>query len=172
MDKQKFIEQLKLQIQILLIQIQILLLRKKRTVPNLPRPTKIIIHHGGGWLDFKGVNEWHKKRWGFKSSLGYYAGYTYFIEKMGKVIQARRDTEEAAHTKGYNKMTIGIGLYGNGVEGDFTGWQYDALKTLVNKKREEYGIPKSEVYGHNSFANTICPSPRLDKWIEEYKRSE
>ena len=103
-------ELLKLRIQILLIQIRILILRQKLTVPNLDSPTKIIFHHGGGWADFSAVNSYHKQKWGFKSSLGYYCGYTIFIDRGGKVTQARRDNEEGAHTKGYNRRTIGIGL--------------------------------------------------------------
>ena len=171
MTLQEKIKQLKLQIQILLIQIQIILLRQKRTVPNLSKPIKIILHHGGGWLDFEEVNVYHKMKWGFKSSLGYYAGYTYFIERDGKVTQARSDIEQGAHTKGHNRMTIGIGLMGNGVEEDFTPEQYESLKRLVDKKRLQYNISKTEIYGHNQFANTICPSDPIKKWLEEYKRS-
>ena len=80
----------------------------------------IIIHHGGGWLDFKSVNAYHKSKWGFRSSLGYYIGYQYFINRDGRVHQGRADNEEGAHTRRYNKRTIGICLMGNGCEKDFT----------------------------------------------------
>jgi len=71
MDKNiiKIIEKLKLQIKIIQIQLAILLLKQKLTIPNLDKPKKIIIHHGGGWLDFEQVNQYHKTKWGFKSAL-------------------------------------------------------------------------------------------------------
>ena len=162
------IKKIQLQILILQIQLQIILLKKKRTVPNLDKPTKIILHHGGGWLNATEVNAYHRHKWGFKSSLGYYMGYTYFIERDGKVFQARADNEEGAHTKGFNKRTIGIGLMGDGTERDFTPQQYKALKKLVDEKLSQYQLPKSELYGHNSFSNTLCPSPPLEKWLLNY----
>ena len=165
------IEQLKKRIQILRIQIQIALFKKKLTVPNLKAPLKIIIHHGGGWFDFKVVDNYHKQKWGFKSSLGFYAGYTYFIERNGKVFQARSDFEEGAHTKGHNRRSIGICLMGNGVEQSFTKEQGAALRSLLLEKRNEYNIPKSEVYGHRDFSDTICPSDILYNEILKYKRS-
>lgn len=168
---QLIIEKLKLMIQILQIQLEIKLLKQKRTIPNLDYPTKIIIHHGGGYLDFEGVNNWHKQKWGFKSSLGYYCGYTLFIERSGKLFRARKDNEEGAHTKGFNKRTIGIGLMGNGVEKDFTPQQYRKLEEIVNELSDKYDIPKSEIYGHRDFSPTICPSDYLYNWILNYKRS-
>ena len=106
------IEKLLLQIQILQIQMQILLLQKKLTVPNLNDPRYIIIHHGAGQLNFEQVNEYHKGKWGFKSSLGYYIGYGYFISYSGRVYQGRADNEEQAATIGYNKQSINICLQG------------------------------------------------------------
>ena len=158
------LQRLKLQLKILQLQLQVLLLRKKLTVPNLPDPIKIIIHHGGGDLDFNGVNNYHKGLWGFRSSLGYYAGYTYFIERSGKVIQARADNEEGAHTRGHNKNSIGICLQGNGELKDFTKEQYNALEELVERKTKEHKI--EGIYGHRHFSNTLCPSFRLVNWIK------
>jgi len=69
MSTDKIIQELKLNIQIIQIQLAILLLQQKLTVPNLDAPKKIIIHHGGGNLDFDGVNRYHEMIWGFKSAL-------------------------------------------------------------------------------------------------------
>ena len=159
------IQKLQLQIRILQIHLQIVLLGQKRTVPNLDDPNKIIIHHAAGNLDFSGVNELHKQKWGFKSSLGWYVGYTYFIEFTGKVFQARKETEEGAHTKGYNKQSIGICLQGDGTQRDFTPAQYTSLKELVDRKMLEYKIPKIKLFGHQNFSQTLCPSTRLLNWI-------
>jgi len=159
------IKKLQLQITILKLQIEILLLNKKRTIPNLDKPTKIIVHHAAGWLDFEGVNNYHKQKWGFKSSLGFYIGYTYFIDRQGVVHQGRADNEEGAHTLGQNKQSIGICLMGNGEEKDFTSEQYQSLSDLLNKKKSEYGISNSQIFGHNNFSNTLCPSKRLTLWL-------
>jgi len=170
------IELLMLQLKILQLQLQVLLLRQKLTIPNLAKPQKIIIHHESGWLTFNGVDIWHRQKWGFKSSLGFYCGYQYFIERNGTFKQARRDNEEGAHTVSsqypahyLNRTSIGICLMGNGVEKDFTPEQYRALKELVDKKTQEYGIPKKEVYGHRDFSLTVCPSDVLYKWVLDYK---
>jgi len=171
MTKEMLIEKLKIQIQILAIKIKILLLGQKLTVPNLDDPTKIILHHGGGWLDFAGVNAYHKDKWGFRSSLGYYIGYQYFIERDGKIFQGRADNEEGAHTKGYNQKTIGICLMGNGCEKDFAEDQYASLEKLVKEKMGKYNLRKTQLYGHFEFAATLCPSEPLKKWIVDYKRS-
>ena len=83
---------------ILLIQLILKKMGKKRTFDGLRKPKHIVVHHSASNANFAQVNAYHKQRWGFKSSLGYYAGYHYFIEKDGKLTQARKDTEEAAHT--------------------------------------------------------------------------
>lgn len=163
------LEQLKLQIKIIQVQLQILLLKRKLTVPNLPIPQKIIIHHGGGFLGFSAVNDYHRELWGFKSSLGFYIGYGYFIDRGGIVYQGRADNETQAHTKGMNKLSIGICLMGNGEQQDFTTNQYDSLYSLVGRLRKKYDIPKSEIWGHRNFSQTACPSDKLYSWILDYK---
>ena len=56
----------------------------------------LIIHHCGGTdlypkydtsnQTFEVVNQYHKEKWDFKSNLGYYIGYQYYIDKTGKEI--------------------------------------------------------------------------------------
>lgn len=155
---------------ILKLQIQVLVLKQKRTIPDLPNPRFIIIHHGAGPFDFKQVNNHHKNRWGFKSSLGYYAGYQLFIEYSGKTYQARADNEEGAHTIGnvsgyFNKCSIGICLQGNSEKEHPTYFQLDVLKGLIDKKQKEYNIPNDRVYGHRRVFNTLCPGKYLYQWL-------
>ena len=45
---------------------------------------------------FAANNEYHRKKWNFKSSLGFYLGYNYEISAEGKVRQARADGETTA----------------------------------------------------------------------------
>ena len=163
----KKIQELLLQIQILKLQIQILLFRQKVTIPNIKEIKGIIIHHEAGQMGFAGVNQYHKDKWGFKSSLGYYIGYTYFISKDGTIKQGRRDNEEGAHTRGYNEGYIGICLQGNFEIENVLEVQYGALRGIIEHKLDEYNLTYKNVHLHKEFANTLCPGKnmieRLDK---------
>jgi len=169
------IEHLKLLIQIIQIKLQILILRKKLTVPNLKNPCAIVIHHEAANNGFDAVNLWHKKRWGFKSSLGYYCGYHYYISKSGEVHQSRRDNEMAAHTveKGrphyWNKNSIGVCLQGNFTYEQPTKAQIDALRGLLYKFWQKYLITKKDIHTHGEIAPTSCPGENLQKIIDEYR---
>jgi len=164
------LEQLKLKLQILQLQLKLLLLKQKLTVPNLPNPRYIIVHHGAGDWDFEQVNWNHQQKWGFKSSLGYYIGYGYFIEYDGTVYQGRSDHEEQAHTVGdvahyYNRTSIGICLQGN-FENEYpTLNQIMALKELLDRKKVEYQISNERVYGHRELQATLCPGRNLWTWL-------
>jgi len=171
-------ERLELMLKILKLQLQVLLLKKKLTIPSLKKPKHIVLHHGAGQLGFMDVNEYHRRKWGFKSSLGYYIGYHYFIEKNGKVYQGRRDTERAAHTvekarPGYwNNNSIGICLQGNFQNETPTDEQLLSLTRLISRKRAQYNIPISEIYGHRDISPTLCPGKYLYKWLQDYQRSK
>lgn len=98
-----------------------------------------------------------------------YIGYGYFIDREGVIHQGRMDTEEQAHTLGQNKNSIGICLMGNGEDRDFTPEQYKSLEILIERKRLEYGISKHQIYGHQNFVATLCPSKPLYNWLLKYK---
>lgn len=137
----------------------------------------IVVHHCGGTdsdpladtseQSFGVVNEYHRQKWNFRSSLGYYIGYHYYIDKKGKVTQGRADTDEGAHTIGMNTESIGICLAGNFDVTMPTIAQIEALKSLVEKKMEEYGIPMDKVVPHRRFANKTCFGRNLlDNWVQ------
>lgn len=138
----------------------------------------IIVHHCGG-IDsdplfdtsnqsFEVVNEYHRQKWDFKSALGYYLGYQYYIDKSGKVTQARLDEEEGAHTIGYNKESIGICLAGNFDLTMPTPEQIKSLRELLLKKKKEYNILASNILPHRHFANKSCYGRNLS---EDWARS-
>lgn len=143
------------------------------------KPTYIIVHHTGGTaLDpradtsshtFETINEWHRNQFNFKSSLGFYCGYQYFIDKNGKITQARKDTEEGAHTLGRNKDSIGICLAGNFTVALPTKSQETALQGLLKQKVEEYSIKLTNVVPHRFFAKyKDCYGSRLpDDWARK-----
>lgn len=139
------------------------------------RPQYLIVHHSGGtdanpMADSSGYtvaqcNADHKARFNMLSSLGYYVGYQYVIEKDGKVTQCRRDDEEGAHTIGRNKDSIGIMLSGNFDVTMPTDPQIRALTELLKRKSTEYGIPLKNVVPHRQFANKSCFGRKLpDDW--------
>ena len=115
------------------------------------------------------VNQEHRQRFDMRSSLGWWVGYTYFIEKSGKVIQCRKDTEEGAHTKGYN-MNIGICLAGNGDVEVPTPAQVLSLKNLLEEKSKLYNIQKENIVPHRHFLQhhekTCYGSLIADTWAQ------
>lgn len=138
-------------------------------------PKYIIIHHTGGTdadpladtshHTFEIVNNWHKQLWNFKSELGYYIGYTYFIEKDGKETQGRSETERAAHTIGYNTNSIGICLAGNFDATNPTEEQLKQLSELVTDCMRRNGIPIENVLFHRDVAEKTCPGLNFTKRI-------
>jgi len=172
---EELLKKLQLQLLILYLQLQVLLLKRKLTIPNLPKPCYIVVHHEGGKLDFKGVNEYHKQKWGFRSSLGFYIGYQYFIEFSGKIYQGRADNERGAHTVEasrpyyWNDNSIGICLQGNTEETIPTNGQLKSLEDLLNKKMIEYQIPRTSIFGHRNISATLCPGKHLYSWLLLFK---
>ena len=141
-------------------------------------PLFIICHHSGGSdanplqdssnFTFKDCEELHKKRFNFKSSLGFWTGYQYFIEKDGKLYQARKDTETGAHTIGYNNSSIGICMAGNFDVSLPTNAQINALRALLQKKTKEWNIPYTSIHPHRWAANKTCYGRSLhDTWAME-----
>lgn len=136
---------------------------------QINKPQELIIHHTGGTdaqpladssnFTVKQCDELHKKRFNFKSSLGWYVGYHYYIDKFGIVTQCRADTDEGAHTVGKNITSIGICLAGNFDATLPTTAQVDALKKLVNELAKKWKITK--VSPHRTYANKTCYGARL-----------
>lgn len=134
-------------------------------------PDKLIVHHTGGTdanpladtshHTFEIVDAYHKGLWGFRSTLGHYIGYHYFIEKDGKVTQGRADNEEGAHTLGQNTKSIGICLAGNFDATLPTEAQIKALTKLLKELSVKYNIPASNIFPHRKFANKTCYGSKL-----------
>lgn len=143
-------------------------------------PIEFIIHHSGGTdtqpladssnYTFAQCNADHKVRFNFISSLGFYVGYQYVIEKDGKTTQGRADTEEGAHTVGRNKDSIGIMLSGNFDATLPTQAQITALKELFKKLAPKYNIKKASP--HRAYAKKTCYGNKLsDTWAQEILNS-
>lgn len=141
------------------------------------KPIYLIVHHAGGIksnaradtsnITFSQVDNAHRIRWegSTKSSLGKYIGYHYFIEKDGKVIQGRLDTDEGVHTRYYNMSSIGIGLAGNFDVTLPTDAQIASLMGLLKDLATKYQIPIKNINPHRRWANKSCFGLRLrDNW--------
>lgn len=140
----------------------------------------IIVHHTGGTdanpmqdssnYSIAQCNADHKVRFNnFKSKLGWYVGYHYFIDKYGKVTQTRKDDEEGTHCVGYNnhpgdnpeKASIGICLAGNFDATLPTEAQKTALKKLLTDKMAQYSISPLKIVPHRTYAKKTCFGTRL-----------
>ena len=128
-------------------------------------PKNIIIHHEAGNAGFNAVNEYHRQKWNFLSSLGFYIAYQYYIEKSGKIYQGRRDTEEGAHTRGWNKNSIGICLQGNFDLEKPNPAQLTSLEGLLNRLKKDYNLKDGDIYGHREKSQTSCPGKNLFIWL-------
>ena len=108
------------------------------------------------------VNDLHKTRFDFKSALGYYGGYNFFIEADGKVTQFRQIGEDTAAQLGYNfdGLVISVCLAGNfslGSPDRPTANQIMRLQEL-REDIENAGIKIAEenIVPHRHFADTEC----------------
>ena len=168
------IEEIIKQLKIVVAQLRVLLTHAKLTIPNLPGPKAIVVHYDGAGNSFISVNEWHKEKWGFKSSLGFFCGYHYFIKFNGKIIQARADNEEGAHCVDskrpgfWNKNSIGICLQGSNSK--MTKEQKESLKKLLDRLKIKYNISYSDILGHKDVKPTVCPGSKIYNWLKWYKK--
>lgn len=121
---------------------------------------------------FQKVNLYHKNRFAFQSQLNYFVGYHYLIERSGLVLQARLENEEGAHTRGQNKLSIGIALSGNFDFQTPTALQKIALVKLIDRLCKVWQIKPTAIYPHRTFSPTSCYGLTLaDNWArEEYKK--
>ena len=150
-------------------------------------PKYLIVHHTGGTNSnpladtshhtFEIVNAYHRQNpninLGHPSSLGYYIGYHYFIEKSGRTIQGRADNDEGAHTKGKNDESIGICLAGNF---DLTlpaKEQIDSLLKLLERLSALYKIPINNIVPHRKFSSKTCYGLNLSNdWAADLVREK
>ena len=138
-------------------------------------PKYLIIHHTSGSdsnplsdssnFTFEQCDKLHEEKFNMKSSLGHYIGYHYYIEKDGKTVQGRADTDEGAHTIGYNSQSLGICLAGNFDLTLPTLQQIDSLRKLLKEKREEFDIDINKILPHRMFAKKTCYGNNLpNEW--------
>ncbi len=70
--------------------------------------------------------------------------------------------EVGAHTRGYNQDSLGICFVGNFDETLPPSEQWSLGVRLVSSLCAILGISKTEVYGHNEFADKSCPGNQFE----------
>lgn len=133
-------------------------------------PKQIIVHHDGvsrSGPSFDIVNLFHKGQHFPLSSLGYYVGYHYWIEKDGTTRQARTDGEIGAHTLGQNYTALGIGLAGNFDVEQPTEAQVASLGALLSRLCLAHGIADDQIFPHRKYNPKTCYGNLLaDTWAQ------
>lgn len=114
----------------------------------------------------KEIRRWHvqERKW---SDIGYH----YVVHRDGVVALGRPIERSGAHTRGFNKHSVGIALVGGrgGCADDdpldhFTENQMTSLRKLIDQLSDQYPITK--VAGHNDFAKKGCPCFNVKDWYD------
>ena len=112
------------------------------------------------------VNNYHKSKWNMVSSLGWYVGYNYFIDKSGITTQTRSHTEETMANKGHNCDvpercdTISICMSGDFNIETPSEAQIASLRRIIDRLQVMY--PDAEIVGHRDIQrNRTCPGRLL-----------
>lgn len=130
----------------------------------------IMIHHTAVSIktnddQLKANDDYHKSKWHFESSLGFFLGYNYEISGNGTVRQARADGEVTAACPQDNMndgRCIHIALDGHFDIERPTPQQIYALRDLLIRLTKEYNIKGENILAHNQYANKSCPGQNFD----------
>jgi N-acetylmuramoyl-L-alanine amidase len=97
----------------------------------------------------------------------------------GEIVQANKLTHVTWHTKGQNKVGVGVMLEGNfmapgndlaGLADGPTEKQLASLEWLVGHLEDILKIDPHDVYGHYHFGKAVCPGYKIVDWIENHRR--
>ncbi len=134
---------------------------------------KIIIHQELGEGSLENVNKYHIQPNHISPKGCPRICYHYGIRKNGEIVQLNELSSVVWHTKGQNRLAIGILLVGNFEgPGHNTGTrepsqeQMTALDFLCNYLLEVFQFSNQELYGHYHFGKPACPGYIIQDWIE------
>jgi len=159
--------------------------------------TAVSIHHTGGIASdafassanstAESINEYHQRKWNFKSMLGFYGGYNFIYDwKDRKFTQHRAIGESTVAQRGYNHNTLSLAIIGNfslknGISVDPITKTIEEdigifLQNLVANKfygleiapNTHIEITYNSIHPHRFFGNTSCYGTALsDKWARD-----
>ena len=128
---------------------------------------KIIIHCSatpeGRKTSAEEIKSWHLER-GFSD-----IGYHYIVHLDGSISYGRKIDKIGAHSRGQNKMSIGV-CYIGGLDECLdpkdtrTPQQKESLLILLKTLKKIHS--KAVIYGHRDFSEKACPSFNA---FDEYK---
>jgi len=141
------------------------------------RPVNEIIIHctatrPGWWKDKTAAEKTAElKRWHVEDRKWRNIGYHYTIDRDGTITEGRSMEENGAHTKGRNKNTCGIALFGgfgstsnDRFSENFTPEQMASLQQLIADLMNTYPINK--ISGHNQYAPKACPGFNVSNYFK------
>ena len=125
------------------------------------RPTHIIVHHQAFATEsnqFDAINRYHKKKFDFISSIGFYGSYHWLVERDGTTKRYRADEDEGAHTlNGWNKKSIGVCLAGDFNTQAPSEAQIASLRALI----KEYDLPY--LLHREAHTTRTCPGRNFSR---------
>lgn len=126
---------------------------------------KLVVHCSDSDIEshdnLETIKTWHLER-GFQD-IGYHA----FIDKSGKIHEARPEDKPGAHVKGHNKDTLGVCLSGRK---EFTEAQFKSLEKWCLENCAQYDLDKKDIVAHNDLdRGKTCPNFDLHKLLSSWE---
>ena len=133
------------------------------------KPERIIIHHSltkdGSTVSWDAIRRWHM---GLHPDSPYKMrdiGYHFGIELIGnrhEILVGRLPNEPGAHTKGYNKNSLGVCVVGNFDIDPVPREAFALCVRLVSWLCHNFEISFAHVEGHKMYAQKTCPGLNFD----------
>lgn len=144
-------------------------------MPSKNVPSWIAVHHTAVSYDrnpsqLSATNTFHKGKGFPKSSLGFYVGYHAMVEKDGRIIITRKDSDIGAHTSQdmMNWKSVAICFTGNFDIEEPTLAQCKAALSWIRGKMESLKIPADRVKPHRHWAPKTCWGSKVPDDIISY----
>lgn len=121
---------------------------------------QIILHHSltrdSRTVSWDAIRKYHVFALGW-SDIGYHAGIE-LINNRYEILLGRPFSKIGAHTRGYNRYSIGICMIGNFDLLPPPSEQWDLTMGFIKDLMKIFKISKKNVFGHHDFnINKSCP---------------
>jgi len=121
----------------------------------------VFLHHSASstpGLQLNEINAYHKSKGFTKSTLSFYVGYNFVLDRNFQVTQTRSEFEEGCHTvtpkfPDANKNGIGICMAGDFTKEIPSPALLNLLAPLLADIQVRHRIPESEVWLHREVEN-------------------